>query len=231
MKKIAIIPARGGSKRILKKNIKNFLGKPCIAYSIENAINSNLFDEVMVSTDDPEIAHIAKKYNAKVPFIRSSKNSNDFATTIDVLLEVLSYYKSIDSHFDLGCCIYPTTPLLTAKKLLEGFELMVSKELDIVISAVKYSHPIQRAFSLDSHNKIQMNFSENQFKRTQDLSNYFHDAGQFYWFDREKLLQNKVLLSGNVGAIIFEEMETQDIDSLNDWKLAEIKYELNKNEI
>ena len=231
MKKIAIIPARGGSKRIPRKNIKDFFGKPCIAYSIENAINSNLFHEVMVSTDDKEIAKIAKKYQAKVPKLRSSKNSSDTATTTDVLLEVLSMYEEKGIHFDYGCCIYPTTPLLTTKKLLEGYNLIKNKKMDIVISAVKFSHPIQRAFSINSKKNIQLEFSKNEFKRTQDFLDFYHDAGQFYWFNKKKFIKNKNLFKGNVGAVILDEIETQDIDTINDWELAKLKYNKLKNDV
>jgi N-acylneuraminate cytidylyltransferase len=226
MKKIAIIPARGGSKRIPRKNIKNFLGKPCIAYSVENAIKTNLFDEIMVSTDDQEIADIAIKYGAKVPFYRSEKNSNDIATTSDVLIEVLNEYEKLNLNFEIACCIYPTTPLLTSDKLNAGFELFKNEDYNVVLSSVKYSHPIQRAFSIEEDGKIQLISPENEFKRTQDLEKYYHDAGQFYWFKKEYLKRKKSLLNGKIGAVIIDESMTQDIDNYSDWSLAEYKYKI-----
>ena len=231
MKKICIIPARVGSKRIPNKNIKEFYGKPIIAYSIELAINSNLFDEIMVSTDDIEISNISKKYGASVPFMRSQNNSNDNATTADVLIEVLLKYEEQKINFDLGCCIYPTTPLLNIQKLTEGFQLLKKGNYNSVIAALGYGHPIQRAFSIGPNQEIQMNFSENEFKRTQDFQNFYHDAGQFYWFNKDHLMKSKSLLDGKVGAVIMNELETQDIDTITDWKLTELKYKLKNNEI
>ena len=145
MKKIAIITARSGSKRIPKKNIKFFLGKPIIAYSIEKAINSRLFDKVMVSTDDKEIATISKNYGAEVPFFRSKKNSDDFSTTPDVLIEVLENYKKQNEEFQYGCCIYPTAPLISVMELKESFNLLISKNYDCVFPISPFSYPIQRA--------------------------------------------------------------------------------------
>ena len=231
MKKICIIPARGGSKRISRKNIKEFYGKPIIAYSIELAIKSDLFDEIIVSTDDFEISNIAKKYGAKVPFMRSKKNSNDTATTSDVLIEVLSKYDENKINFDICCCLYPTTPLLSIQKLKEGLQLLKNENYNSVITALKYGHPIQRAFSINSDKKINLNLNENEFKRTQDFKEFYHDAGQFYWFKKEYFMKKKSLLTGEVGAILVNELEIQDIDTINDWSLAELKYKLKKNEI
>ena len=153
MKKIAIITARGGSKRIPRKNVRDFLGKPIIAYSIEKAIESELFDEVMVSTDDTEIADISIKYGAKVPFFRSKKNSDDFSTTPDVLFEVLDSYKKLNKSFDIGCCIYPTAPLISKLELTSTMKMLITKDLDSVFPALAYSYPIQRALYIDQNNK------------------------------------------------------------------------------
>lgn len=230
LKNIAIIPARGGSKRIPRKNIKNFLGKPIIAYSIEVALKSGLFDEVMVSTDDEEIAEIAKRYGAKVPFLRSEKNSDDFATTAVVLEEVLSEYKNtLGLEFDYFCCIYPTAPLITAKKLNEAFEIMNHKNLDALFPVVKFSYPIQRALKLEN-NKISMISPENIAKRSQDLIPAFHDAGQFYFMKTNLFLLKKEIFTDNTGSVEFSALEVQDIDNETDWKIAEMKYKLMKIE-
>jgi len=224
-KKIAIIPARSGSKRIPNKNIKPFLGKPIISYAIKTAIESDLFDEVMVSTNSEEIAQIAITYGAKVPFFRTEKNASDNATTLDVLLEVISEYKKIDFHSDYGCCLYSTAPFITINQLKKAYKTLIDKSFDTVFGAIKYGHPIERAFKLDNGNKVKINNPQKEFTRTQDLSPNYHDAGQFYWFKTSSLFKNKSLLNGNVGAIKLNELEVQDIDYPSDWKLAELKYQ------
>jgi len=221
LKKIAIITARGGSKRIPKKNIKFFLGKPIIAYSIETAINSGLFDEVMVSTDDSEIANISIKYGAKVPFIRSKKNSDDFSTTPDVLLEVLDSYRKIKKKFDLGCCIYPTAPLISFDNLKISMDKLISGSVDTVFPAVSFSYPIQRALYLDENTKIKMLNPNHYRTRSQDLKKFYHDAGQFYWFNISRFLEKKKLWTNNTEIIEISELESQDIDNEDDWKIAE----------
>lgn len=226
MKNIAIIPARGGSKRIPKKNVKNFHGKPIIAYSIEAAINSGLYDEVMVSTDDVEIAEIAMKYGAKVPFLRSQKNSNDFATTADVLLEVLDFYKKNNQIFEIGTCIYACAPFVTPDLLKQSFKLLQNQNCDCVFPSLAYSHPIQRAIKIDSTGKIEEFNTRNQNSRTQDLDKAYHDAGMFYTFDINKLIETKSLRTKNTFSIEIDEIHAHDIDSENDWILAEMKYKL-----
>lgn len=225
MKNICIIPARGGSKRIPRKNIKDFLGKPIIAYSIEAALNSNLFDEVMVSTDDEEIAEIAKKHGAKVPFMRSVKNSNDFATTFDVIEEVIAEYKSQGIEFEKGCCIYSCAPFTTSKKIQEAFDKLKEQDFDTVFPVVPYGLPIQRALKIQEGKIIMFN-EEHKNTRSQDLEKSYHDTGQFYWFNKEAILNKRSLLTDNVGAIIVSELECQDIDTEMDWKMAEIKFEM-----
>jgi pseudaminic acid cytidylyltransferase len=226
MSKLAIIPARGGSKRIPKKNIKFFLGKPIIAYAIETAINSKLFDEVMVSTDDHDIAEIAVSYGAKVPFIRSEKNANDFATTIDVIKEVISSYEKLERKFKYASCIYPCTPLLSKQRLSESFYLLEKKNLDCVFPIIKYGFPIQRAVRLNDKGLIEMFQPEHLTTRSQDLENSFHDAGQFYSFNVNNLVSKQKLITELTGHIEVSEMEAQDIDNLVDWKLAELKYKI-----
>lgn len=227
MPNIAIIPARGGSKRIPQKNIKDFHGIPIIAYSIRTAIDSNLFDEVMVSTDDQNIADIAIKYGAKVPFLRSEKNSNDFATTFNVIKEVIDAYKHINYYFENICCIYPCAPLLKAIKLNLAYQLLVEKKYDTVFPVIKYSTPIQRSFKL-IENKVELVYPKMQNIRSQDLENMYYDAGQFYWANTEKLLTQQALFTNNSGSIVLDELEAQDIDNETDWKITEIKYSLLK---
>ena len=226
MKKVAIITARGGSKRIPRKNIKDFLGKPIIAYSIEAALQSNLFDEVMVSTDDEEIATIARLYGTKVPFMRSPKNSDDYATTVDVLLEVLEQYQALDTQFTHGCCLYPTAPFITSALLNESFDLLEKENFDTVFPVVRFGNPIQRALTKDDSGKIAMMHPEYKLSRSQDLEKAYFDSGQFYWFNAQKLLTQKSLWTDNTGVIEIDEHKVQDIDNLTDWKLAELKYKL-----
>ena len=229
MSKLAIIPARGGSKRIPKKNINFFLGKPIIAYAIETAINSKLFEEVMVSTDDHEIAEIALSYGAKVPFKRSEKNSNDFATTVDVIKEVILSYNNLGIKFEYASCIYPCTPLLSKERLLESFYLLEEKNLDCVFPVIKYGFPIQRAVRINDKGLIEMFQPEHLTARSQDLELSFHDAGQFYSFNINSLISKQKLVTDNTGYIEVSEMEAQDIDNLVDWELAELKYRIINN--
>jgi pseudaminic acid cytidylyltransferase len=226
-KKIAIIPARGGSKRIPRKNIKLFLDKPIIAYSIEAALKSELFDEVMVSTDDPEIAKIALSYGAKVPFFRSDLNSNDIATTADVLIEVLEQYKiNQNIFFQYACCLYPTAPLVQVKELLEGFNLIKNHGFDSVFPIVAFSYPVWRSLIIDKDSRVKMQWPEYYNSRSQDLNTLYHDAGQWYWFKSEVLIREKKLYMNNSKGLILEETRVQDIDNMIDFKLAELKYKL-----
>ena len=227
MGNICIIPARGGSKRIPRKNIKDFLGKPIIAYSIEAALKSNLFDEVMVSTDDDEIAEIAKSFGANVPFMRSEKNSGDYSTTFDVLEEVILEYSKGNRRFDNGCCVYSCSPFVGPEKLNLAFNKLLEEDYDSVFPVVEFSFPIQRALRV-SEGKVSMFNKEHLNTRSQDLEKAFHDAGQFYWCNEKKLHENKKIISENTGGVIISEMEAEDIDTPIDWKLAEIKYSLNK---
>ncbi|WP_338351344.1 pseudaminic acid cytidylyltransferase, partial [Nonlabens tegetincola] len=196
MSKLCIIPARGGSKRIPRKNIKSFLGKPIIAYSIDAALNSKLFDEVMVSTDDEEIAEIAMKYGATVPFYRSEENSNDHATTFDVLKEVIEEYKlRYKKEFKYACCIYPTAPFVTSKRLSESLDTLIKNDFDTVFPIIKFGFPIQRALKLSESGKIEFFNKEHKNTRSQDLESTFHDAVQFYWFNVIQCLEAKTLIT------------------------------------
>lgn len=229
---IAIITARGGSKRIPRKNIRLFYNKPIIAYSIEAALNSKLFCEVMVSTDDAEIAEIAKTYGAKVPFFRSNDNSNDFATTYDVLEEVINKYATtLNKYFEYCCCIYPCVPFINSNTILKAFNILKNFNLDSVFPAVEYSFPIQRAIKRIDEVKFEFINPEYSLTRSQDLDKSYHDAGQFYWLNTEKLIEKKSLVTDNTGCIVISELEAQDIDNENDWNLAELKFEKIKSHI
>jgi pseudaminic acid cytidylyltransferase len=228
MSNLALIPARGGSKRIHKKNIKEFNSQPIISYSIKSAIESNLFDEIMVSTDDHEIAETAIRYGAKVPFFRSQKNSSDFSTTFEVIEEVLEKYNEIQISFNNICCIYPCAPLIQINKLKLAYDLLIENNYNSVFPVIRYSNPIQRALKLVD-DKVDMFYPEMKNIRSQDLENSYFDAGQFYWANTQKLLSQKSLYTNNTGAIILDELEAHDIDNEIDWLITEIKYSLLKN--
>jgi len=229
-KTLAIITARGGSKRIPRKNIRDFLGKPVIAYVIDASIKSNLFEEVMVSTDDSEIVEVAQKYGARVPFMRSAENSDDFATTDDVLVEVLEEYKKLGKNFEYACCLYPTAPFVTPQKLQQAFKLLVESQADSVFPVVAFSYPIWRSLRIEN-GRLVMNFPENLNKRSQDLAIAYHDAGQFYFFRVENFLTKRKIFSDFSLPLLVSELEVQDIDNETDWKLAELKYRLLYNNV
>lgn len=229
MANLAIIPARGGSKRIPRKNINFFLGKPIIAYSIQAALKSNLFDEVMVSTDDKEIAKIAIAYGAKVPFLRSNDNANDFAVLADVVEEVLTNYSEDGNTFSSICCILPTAPFVTSFKIIEAFNKLINSNFDSVFPVLEFSFPIQRSLKIED-NKVAMVWKEHLNSRSQDLESRYHDSGQFYWLKATSFLKERKLFTTNSGAIIISELHAQDIDTETDWKLAEIKYKLMVND-
>jgi pseudaminic acid cytidylyltransferase len=227
MNNIAIIPARGGSKRIPRKNIRNFFGKPILAYSIEVAIKSGLFNEVMVSTDDEEIANISLKFGANVPFFRSNSNSEDTSSTIEVIEEVVNMYAEIDKYFDNICCIYPCAPFCTTMSLLNSYNLFIEKKFNTVFPVVQYSSPIQRALNIDN-NIITMAYPEFQNTRSQDLKKKYFDAGQFYWINPKNTFKQKNIYTNYSGSIIIDELYAQDIDNEIDWQIAELKYKLIK---
>jgi pseudaminic acid cytidylyltransferase len=221
---ICIIPARGGSKRIPKKNVKLFLGKPIIAYSIEAAIKSNIFDEIMVSTDDIEIASIAIEYGAKVPFFRSEINSNDFSTTSVVIEEVLLQYKKLGKNFDQICCCYPTAPFVTPEILNQGLSMLDNEDVESVFPIVEFDYPILRSFRLNHNKYLDYNWPEYINSRSQDLPNSYHDAGQWYWIKASAFENYRSLYTPKTRAIQLSTTEVQDIDNENDWNLAELKF-------
>ncbi len=225
MRTIAIITARGGSKRIPRKNIRNFCGKPILAYSVEAALASGAFDCVMVSTEDAEIAEIAKQYGAQVPFTRSERTAGDHASTSEVLLEVLEEYEKRGESFDIGCCIYPTAPFVTGEKLREAVERLGACGADSLIPVVAFSYPPQRAFVMEE-GRLVFRYPEYLDSRSQDLQPHYHDAGQFYVFRTEAFRRTKKVMTGNILPLVVSELEVQDIDSLTDWQIAEMKYRL-----
>lgn len=225
-KNVAIITARGGSKRIPKKNIKDFCGKPIIAYSIQAALESNLFEEVMVSTDSEEIAEIAKSYGAKVPFMRSEKTSNDFAGTADVLMEVLGKYAELGEQFQYMCCLYPTAPFVTPEKLVKAMNMLKEKRAKVVMTVVPFSYPPQRCFVIDEDSNMKYKFEQYKLSRSQDLEKFYHDAGQFYFYDAKKFVDLQGKIYSEICPVVVSELEVQDIDDFTDWKIAEMKYQL-----
>lgn len=220
---IAIITARGGSKRIHQKNIKNFLGIPIIKYSIDAALGAGCFDEVMVSTDDKEIADVALLYGAKIPFMRSAETSNDFATTADVIMETLKQYKLQREEFSYVCCIYPTAPFITSKKLKTAYDILIESGAKSVVPIVRFGFPIQRSFKIEE-GLVKMNWPEHMNSRSQDLPPAFHDCGQFYFLRTDAFWKNKKLFTDFTVPYEMPESEVQDIDNEEDWNVAEIKY-------
>ncbi len=229
MSNVAIITARGGSKRIPRKNIRPFLGKPILAYVIDAARKSGLFNEVMVSTDDDEIAAIARQFGASVPFFRKAETADDHATTAQVLHEVLAQYKQQGLVFDNACCLYPTAPFITPELLQNAFATLTDKQFDTVYPVQPFSFPIQRAVLLRD-SKVQWLQPENALTRSQDLEPAYHDAGQFYFFQVEAFQRSQRLISDNSGGIIISELEAHDIDTEIDWQLAEMKYRMLNDE-
>lgn len=229
MSNVAIITARGGSKRIPRKNIKEFCGKPIIAYSIQAALASGCFDEVMVSTDDEEIKEVALEYGAKVPFMRSDETSNDYATTQDVVMEVLKSYRKIDVDFEYACCIYPTAPFITAEKLNNAMKMLVDNKCDTVFPVVPFSFPPQRGLLVRENGNTRFKYPEFSLMRSQDLETIYHDCGQYYCFYVKRFLEEKKIIMSNTYSIIENELEVQDIDNEIDWQLAELKYKLINN--
>lgn len=219
---LAIITARGGSKRIPRKNIKKFCGKPILNYSIKAALDAGVFDEIMVSTDDEEIAEIAKAAGASVPFFRSKQTANDFASTDDVIMEVISEYQKRGKEFDAFCCIYPTAPFLTGQRLKEAMALL--NTADSVMPIVPFSYPPQRGLIINENGLVARQFPEYATTRSQDLPKIYHDCGQFYACRTKPFLVAGTTDVENLLPLVLSEMEVQDIDTLEDWEIAEIKY-------
>jgi pseudaminic acid cytidylyltransferase len=224
-KSVCIIPARGGSKRIPRKNIKLFHGKPLISYSIEVALKSKLFDKVIVSTDDEEIAKVAIEYGAIVPFLRPKELSDDFTGTGAVVNHTLEYLKNSGEEFDYCCTIYATAPFLNEKYLIEGFEKLKSSSAKNAFSCTSMPFPIQRTFKITTEQRCEMFWPENFMTRSQDLEEAYQDAGQFYW-TKLKEKSDEIIFGKDSIPILLSRYLVQDIDTLEDWQRAEIMYEV-----
>ena len=221
MSSVAIITARGGSKRIPGKNIKNFCGKPIIAYSISAAIESGAFDTVMVSTDDEKIAEIAKAAGAEIPFFRSDETAGDYATTDQVIAEVLNTYKENGKNFDKFCCIYPTAPFITAGRLKEA--MVKLDEHESVTPVCQFSYPPQRGFVVEN-GRLVRKYPEFATVRSQDLDKLYHDSGQFYACRTDAFFRDETTDVDDMVPIVLDEDEVQDIDTPKDWEIAEAKF-------
>ena len=224
--KIRLIPARSGSKRIKNKNIKIFCGKPIISYSIELAKKSKLFDKIIVSTDSKKIARIAKKYGAEIPFIRPRKLANEFTPDKDVLNHFIDFYNKKKININYLCYLYPTSTLLKKSIMKKSYNLLARSKYSKLILVSNFSHPIQRALIKNKFNEIKFLNKKHQFTRSQDLKNFYHDAGQCYWYNIKKY--NKIKNKTNIRTLAFQldRHEFQDIDTIEDFKVAENLYKL-----
>jgi pseudaminic acid cytidylyltransferase len=220
---LAIIPARGGSERISHKNIRPFFGKPIIEYSIEVALNAGCFDEVMVSTDDTEIAEISKSCGAEVPFLRSEKNSDAYTGLVEVMKEVLEEYEKIGKHYTYFCCIYPTAPFITAERLIEGMKLLKQTNADSVLTVTRHSDKVWRSLELKD-GRLEMLFPDNYHKRSQEFNSTYYDNAQFCCMKSSSLLEQMTFFAKETLPFILEEFEAQDINVEEDWEKAEKKY-------
>ena len=227
---LCVIPARGGSKRIKKKNIKLFFGKPIIAWSIETAIASKCFDKIIVSTDDSNIADLARNYGADVPFLRPKKLSDDYTGTVPVISHAIKW--QIKNHLKplYVCCIYATAPFIKSNDLKNGLKILKSSYSDYVFTATNYAYPIQRSFQIKKNKRLKMFYPKNYNSRSQDLEEAFHDAGQFYWGLTDAWLKNKPVISENATPLLIPRNRVQDIDTLEDWQIAERMFKIINND-
>ncbi|HMW56695.1 MAG: pseudaminic acid cytidylyltransferase [Candidatus Accumulibacter phosphatis] len=219
--KLAIIPARGGSKRIPRKNIKLFSGKPMIAWSIDAARASGLFDHIVVSTDDVEISAVAKAYGAEVPFMRPPALSDDYTGTSAVVAHAIQWYRAQGDMPDPVCCIYATAPFVNAADLQRGLQMLADSDSDFAFSVTSFAFPIQRAIKLTEEGRVQMFQPEHFNTRSQDLEQAFHDAGQFYWGRAAAWIADKPIFSSDAMPVILPRHRVQDIDTPEDWERAE----------
>ncbi|WP_296662685.1 pseudaminic acid cytidylyltransferase [Paraburkholderia sp.] len=225
MKSIAIVLARSGSKRIPGKNTRLFRERPMMAWPLQAALDSGLFDEVMVSTDGPEIAELAVNMGASVPFMRSAEAASDVATTADVLTEVLRSYGDLGQKFDLACCLYAAAPFVTIELLRQSRQILFEENFDVVMPVTSFSYPILRSLQREPGGKVAMNWPEYVQTRSQDLPAAYHDVGQFYWFRPAALARDGTLLGQNTGSVVVPESQVQDIDNEEDWLMAELKHQ------
>jgi len=222
--KIAVIPARGGSKRVPRKNIKLFGGKPMIAWPIEAAKLSNCFDKIIVSTDDYEIARIAKIYGADVPFIRPSNLSDDNIGTTPVVAHAIKWFNDHIGKCNHACCIYATAPFILPEDLHRGFNTLIAENVQYAFSVTTYPFPIQRAIYISNNNRVNMFQPEFFNTRSQDLKQSWHDASQFYWGTADAWLLNMPIFAENSAPVILPRLRTQDIDTQEDWDIAEFLF-------
>lgn len=227
--KLCVIPARGGSKRIPKKNIRNFCGKPIIAWSIETVIRAGCFDKIIVSTDDNEIADVAKQFGAEIPFLRPKEISDDKTGTNTVVRHALQYYKTLNKHFQYACCVYATAPFLEKKYLIQGEKIIKQPEVDYAVSITSFPYPVQRALIRDKKELLSMLDPKFTEARSQDLIETYHDAGQIYWGKVKSFNENIPLFSGNTAPIYIPRSNVQDIDTIEDWDCAELMFKAFKN--
>lgn len=223
---VAMIPARGGSKRIPRKNIKNFLGKSIIAYSIEAARASGCFDKIIVSTDDEEIAQVARQYGAETPFIRPKNISDDYTTTVDVINHSINWFLTNNVSIENICCIYATAPFVEPADLQQGLSALLDGGFSFAFSATSYAFPIQRAIKVNKSGAVEMFHPEYLNTRSQDLEEAYHDAGQFYWGKAQAFLDRKPIFSPEAFAVQLPRKRVQDIDTPEDWDAAEIAFKL-----
>lgn len=224
--KLCVIPARGGSKRIPRKNIKEFCGQPMIGYSIQAAIKSVCFDQVIVSTDDAEIAEVAKSYGASVPFMRPEDLSNDYAGTVPVIKHAIEWFAENDVPSAEVCCLYATAPFVQAQSIQQAYQQMKETQAEYCFSVTSFAFPIQRAIKLNSQQRVEMFSPENFVKRSQDLEEAYHDAGQFYWGTADAWKQEKPIFSEIASPFILPRYLVQDIDTPEDWQRAELMYQV-----
>ncbi len=224
--KLAVIPARGGSKRIPQKNIKMFAGKPMIAHSIEMALASKLFDRVIVSTDDEEIANVAREFGAEVPFMRPDELSNDYAATTEVVAHATQWALSQGIALDAVCCIYATAPFIQKADLIRGWEVLNSNDWAYTFTVADFAAPIFRSFKQMPNGGIEMFFPGHFSARSQDLPVALHDAGQFYWGRPNAWIEGVKIFDQHSFPIIIPRWRVQDIDTLEDWQRAELLWEV-----
>ena len=226
--KLCVIPARGGSKRIPHKNIKIFCGQAMIGYSIKAALDSKCFDQVIVSTDDDEIAEVAKSFGASVPFLRPESLANDYAGTIPVIKHAIEWFDDQNQLPSEVCCLYATAPFVQADAIRKAYKKMMQEQVDYCFTVTSFASPIQRAIKVTAENRIEMLHPENLETRSQDLEESYHDAGQFYWGKAESFRQQKPLFSKGATPYILPRHLVQDVDTLEDWRRAELMYQVLK---
>ena len=222
--KIAIIPARGGSKRIPRKNIRDFCGKPILAYSIDTALQSKLFDQVVVSTDDAEIGRVARQYGAQTPFVRPTQLADDHAGTLAVIRHAIEAMQTPNNNIEYACCIYATAPFVKADDLRRGLDILLETGAEIAFSVTSFSYPVQRAIRINKSGRVEMFNPDNYRKRSQDLEAAYHDAGQFYWGKSSAFFSDAPIFSDRSAPVAMPRLRVQDIDTPEDWDRAELMY-------